>query len=430
MATKPHDQSPPGDNVVPMKDEPPALFGPEFDLSDLPDREVPPTSFLVPGWLAAEGAHILFSDEGKGKSLEACRLGAIVAMPKTRKAYPYLGVDVEGSGRVLMLMGEGTANMHEGRMKAIIANNLGLVDKAKAKVVTSRIRMVCYASLDLKQFPYDSRVLFTKGPGNTALPTPHLLGILKMLRLHQQAHADNPFEQFRLLMVDTLQGMFGLDIVKDDLEMNSAMFWLIRELNALGISLVIIAHTNKDSDDNADDHRGALKGSQQVQATVMQTLYMRGPTDQEFKLIAESKVAKHPRQIVCIRVGKTNLKDPFVGVRIMRKIPDGAPEDVTDQCGGAASVEVSIEAIVQMVRLMTERDAVENVTNNKVQSFAEGTEGKSMLSGVRLVKNGNGRDGKPRRGCTTYYLEVAEARGAIEKDASGWRYIKALEDCE
>lgn len=388
-----------------------------FDLGRLMAEAIPEQQWRIQGWIADLGLHILYSDEGLGKSMQACALMAQLASKGPNREW--MGGTVNETCRVMYLAGEGAADMHKARIKAILKNNLKLTP-SEATETASRIRLIPYTSMTAEQFGYDSKDLFVKDfRTNEVRPTDHLLDILESIKEHNAAcdKAGARDERFGLLTIDTLAAMFGLDLM-DDNAINRAMFWLVRECNAIGVSVLFIAHTNKSAKADDDDHRAALKGSQQVAATVAQTIYMRAATQDEAKRVIGSGLARDPSQVLAIRVGKSNLHNPAKGTRMLVRIADGAPVDVTGDVIEEDYTDIET-ALVDLVALMKKADPKIRITKNLLQTRAKDEDTIAKFPALKRLGNNVTKNGQERVNSAGWHMQRLVAKHVFVEERVG-----------
>jgi hypothetical protein len=410
--------------------------------------------------------------EGLAKSLLFLELGLRICwlptpdeLRKAIAASPYAGTTdrnewmeraVPMNRRVIYIAAEGRKKMHKARSKAIMKNNMGIRAKAERARITERFEVVSlrsdFAEICASNPAFEGNLSFfdVDKQGRVA-STPFYAAFVGDLRQRKQridaavaaVEADDTLlrgdkdamverldqERVGFVIVDPFSRVWGLGTV-DEKALPRANGIMQAELDALGIAMVVVAHTNKSEDVEKDDHRAAGKGGVEMHSTVEHTLYMRPVTNDEYDRLQQAGEKRKQKKYIAFRVGKTNFQYVDENIHLLEKIDDGAPVCITKRLGllgaesdgsrGGFSRGAVLNAVCSAVQFLEQAHGKKVTPNSLQKAFDDDHDG--IMGRYKALKacGRNGSGGKEWQTATLLRelasdgcLEVKTGNGAI-----------------
>jgi hypothetical protein len=395
--------------------------------------------FAVEGLVPATGVSMWFGPGSTGKTQMLLWMAAHIAAPANRGPRDWLGARIQKRGHVLFLSAEDTREhifIRIGGMAKAMKVQFPEIDEHG---LCDRIHVIPFLSLDEAEFAAKSPSLF-QGHRNDWKPSPTLLGVEQLIDTWNADH--DPDDQIVAVIMDSAVSMSGFDLT-DSEATTEFLFRINRVSNRQGVFWAIVGHTPKGAGIKNDPLEGAadrLRGSAMWSTTPRTVVELRIASDTEnLTDIYRAFPTLGKRDIVVANVVKSNSKGADFKPRVLRRLSEGAFEDLTadypDICRSWSpiapeplkSFDCRKAAVCEMIRTVTD-GASEGATFKRDQLEAEFQRNSSQYPALADVIGLSSRKHEKNEDSLAYILRLLKDDGHIYVQRNGPIKVLALHD--
>lgn len=292
----------------------------------------PAHDYVIDGILPTTGASVWFGAGSVGKTQLLLWMAAHLAAPESTGITHWLGRQIRRRGHILVLSAEDLREHLHGRLRSVI----GTIASTTSAVLdplelTSRIHVLPFLSLELDEFQGASPALFRRGLGGQWGPSPLLRDVERFID-HWNTRQP-PGERIVGVILDSAVSMAGFDLAHGEAT-TSFLFHINRTARRQNVFWAVIGHTPKSvASDPANPQSGAvgrLRGSAMWSTSPRTVVEVRTATrDSDLAMARSLHPGLQSRDLIQISVVKANSKGADFRTRTLRRLADGAFEDLS-----------------------------------------------------------------------------------------------------
>lgn len=335
-----------------------------WDAANAPDK----LDFAIEGLVPETGVSMWFGPGSTGKTQLLLWMAAHIASREGAGPDKWLGSRIHKRGHVLFISAEDIREhilVRIGGIARALQAEFPAIDRED---LCSRIHVIPFLSLSEEEFSGRSPSLY-QGQRNHWRASPTLLGLEQYIDAWNAEHGAD--DQIVCVVIDSAVSMAGFEL-SDSEATTEFLFRVNRVSNRQGIFWAIVGHTPKGAEIRADDPlEGAadrLRGSAMWSTTPRTVVELRiaGETE-NVSDIRRAYPGAGRRDIVIANVVKSNSKHADFKPRVLRRLSEGAFQDLTgefphvckswDPTGPApqplAQIDDRKAAVIELIRNVT-----------------------------------------------------------------------------
>ena len=386
--------------------------------------------FAVDGLVPSTGVSMWFGPGSTGKTQMLLWLAAHIAAPADLGPRDWLGARIQKRGHVLLLSAEDIREhifVRIGGMAKAMKAQFPQIDEHR---LCDRIHVIPFLSLDEDEFAEKSPSLF-EGRRNQWQPSPTLLGVEQLIDTWNADHGAD--DQIVAVIMDSAVSMSGFELT-DTEATTEFLFRINRVSNRQGVFWAIVGHTPKGAGIKNDPLQGAadrLRGSAMWSTTPRTVVELRIASDTEdLTDIQRAFPSLGRRDIVVANVVKSNSKGADFKPRVLRRLSEGAFEDLTadypDVCRSwspiapepLTSLPDRKAAVCEIIRTVTNGGS-EGATFQRKQLEAEFKKNSAQFPALANVSGLASRKHEANERSLAYLLRALKEDGLIEVQRNG-----------
>lgn len=436
----------------------PALFKSDRWRTGVGDgkQSSPGPDFLVDAWLPSQGTSVWFGAGSTGKTQLMLWMAASIAnrQPGERT---WMTHAVKRTGHVLVLTAEDSEQHVHGRIRDIVGTTLGQTGDAAADTC-SRLHVMAFLSMGEDEYRHPNASLFDNADRLWG-PTEVLSGVRRYVE-GWNARAD-PDDRILGVVMDSATSMCGFDTM-DGHATTNFFFYLGRLCETLGIFWAIIGHVPKSAAIQKRDTRAGaanrLRGVTMwttaprlvVEVRAIQEWRDDRKTKREHPALRDALPEVRREDLLVVYAAKTNLLGVHPDERYLRRVANGAFEDVTDLAPHPALEPVSVppagsgeapttkpaakkpakrdhsagtEAVVKLIDIAYPNLKIGGqVASSRLWSVLKALPAEDRPADCELVLSAQGGGDTPARpGAVNWHLDRLIERGMLDKPGDRYR---------
>ncbi len=399
-----------------------------------------PKDFAIAGLLPKTGASMWFGPGSTGKTQMLLWMAAHLASPEDGGPSHWLGAKIHKRGHILVLTAEDLREHIFLRLRDIARAMKADYARVDCEDLCNRIHVLPFLSLTQDEFMGTNPSLFTGGR-NKWRRSATLKGVEEFID-GWNASADEDDRIIGVIM-DSAVSMSGFELANSEAT-TEFLFRVNRNSHRQKVFWTIVGHSPKGSgvkdDDPMDGAVDRLRGSAMWSTTPRTVVELRLAGDTEN--IADIQRV-YPdlgrRDIVIANVVKANSKDADFKPRVLRRLSEGAFDDLTEKfpnvCSSwdptrasappAANDDDRLEAVAQLIRNITEGGR-EGSIFTRAQLEAEFAEKLPFLPALKGVICDASQAKQKSRNSLAYSLKALSDSNVVRIQRSGTIVVKDL----
>ena len=308
--------------------------------------QVEAKSYAIDGILPETGASIWFGPGSTGKTQLLLWMAAHLASPAATGPSTWMGAAIRRRGHILVLSAEDIREDIFLRINGIVRQlrREGHPDLDVAEIC-SRIHVLPFISMTEEEFAAPNPSLFRRSAQGEWVATSTLTDVEKFIGSWNRDADEGGRPDGRIIgvVVDSAVSMAGFELANSEATTN-LLFRINRTSLRQDVFWAIIGHTPKDlkNDDPIDNAVARLRGSAMWSTSPRTVVELRTAGEHEnITDVRRVYPEVQPRDIVIAMVVKANSKGADCRPRVLRRLAEGAFDDITDAfpsvCEGYAS---------------------------------------------------------------------------------------------
>lgn len=396
--------------------------------------------YVVEGILPRKGTAIVFGPGSTGKTQFLLWLACHLAATGQEAPGMFLGSPIRRRGQVLILSAEDLREDIFLRIKGIAEQMRREGHNLAAEALCSRLHVIPFLSLEDDEFCAPSPSLFARDRRGEWRGTATLDGVERFIASWNLAadRDDEPDRKIIGVIMDSAVSMAGFELANSEATTN-LLFRINRASRRQDVFWTIIGHTPKESkiDDPIENAVGRLRGSAMWSTTPRTVIELRTAGDHE-NLTDVKRV--HPgikaRDVVVAMVVKANSKGADFRPRVLRRLEEGAFENITDTfpsvCENYAEKQhatldvalLQVDAVRQLLRAMTSGEAGAVVKRKDLQ--IEFRKHQATIPGLEGMRDSVDSKKAESRGTLAFAIKKLADGGELHQPRNGSVEVIAL----
>lgn len=388
--------------------------------------------YVVEGILPASGAAIFFGPGSTGKTQFllwlACHLAAVgPSAPST-----FLGAPIRRRGQILVLSAEDLREDLLLRIRGIALQMRREGHETEVSELCGRLHVVPFLSLDEEEFGEPSPSLFQRDASGTWGGTRTLDQVENLIADWNDRANDlqKPEDRIIGVIMDSAVSMAGFELANTEATTN-LLFRINRVSRKQDVFWAIIGHTPKDpKNDDPTDGTSRLRGSAMWSTSPRTVVELRIAGEHEnLWEVHKAFPSIVRRDIVIAAVAKSNSKGADFRPRVLRRLPEGAFEDITDAfptvCESYADwqdrkeivTDDEVAAVIELIRAATGGTAGAKISREDLRR--EHLKRKQEIPAlVGMIDDTSSASAKKRHSLAAA-IKLLAARGALHMPRNG-----------
>lgn len=389
--------------------------------------------YVIDGLLPQKGTAVVFGPGSTGKTQFLLWLACHLAADRSRGPDSFLGATIRRRGQVLVLSAEDLREDIFLRIKGIAQQMRRDGHDVDARALGSQLHVIPFLSLEEDEFCAPSPSLFGRDRSGQWRGTATLDGIEQFIASWNKA-ADaegNPDRRIIGVIMDSAVSMAGFELANSEATTNF-LFRVNRASRRHDLFWAIIGHTPKDTknDDPVENAVGRLRGSAMWSTTPRTVIELRIAGEHENLMdVQQAFPGIKRRDVVIAMIVKANSKGADFRPRVLRRLDEGAFEDITDAfpsvCEAytdkaeldAVVTDRQLEATVELIRSATGGTPGSKISRKDLE--AEFSKRRSEIPGLRSMLGEVASKHAAKRGSLAAAIKMLAERRMIHQPRNG-----------